>query len=46
MRTASEPNTHLVSAQITYRSRTDLPLIGLLVPDITIRAAASMRAEP
>lgn len=34
-----------VRVEVTYRSVTDLPLIGVLVPDIEFREAASMRIE-
>jgi Flp pilus assembly protein TadG len=36
----------VVTAAITYSTETDVPLIGLLVPDLTLRASASMRIEP
>ena len=35
-----------VTAIATYEERTDVPLIGLLIPDITLRASASMLVEP
>jgi Flp pilus assembly protein TadG len=35
-----------VVATVTYVERTDVPLIGLLVPDLTLRASASMLVEP
>ena len=31
---------------ITYRSPTDLPLVGPLLPDFSLRAKAAMRVEP
>lgn len=31
--------------EVTYVSRTDLPLIGALVPDLTLHATAVMRVE-
>jgi hypothetical protein len=31
--------------RIDYRSRTDLPLIGVLVPDVDLSSDASMRIE-
>jgi Flp pilus assembly protein TadG len=33
------------SAVVTYRSPTDLPLVGPLVPDLSLRAKAAMRTE-
>jgi len=35
-----------VTATVTYRERTDVPLIGLLIPDFTLRGSASMVIEP
>lgn len=34
-----------VTATITYRSATDVPLVGALVDDVTMTAAVSMRVE-
>ena len=34
-----------VEVTVRYRERTDLPLIGPLFPDVTLRARAAMRAE-
>ena len=34
-----------VEVEVTYVSRTDLPLIGPLLPDITLRARADMEVE-
>lgn len=34
-----------VTVTVTYRAATDLPLIGPLVPDLTLTAAATMRVE-
>ena len=31
--------------EVTYVSRTDLPLIGALIPDVTLHATAVMRVE-
>jgi Flp pilus assembly protein TadG len=36
----------VVTAAVTYLARTDVPLVGLLVPDLTLRASVSMRIEP
>ncbi len=33
------------TASVTYRASTDVPLVGRLVGDITLRAAVSMRVE-
>ena len=38
-------NNGLVTATITYRSPTDLPLIGIFIPDITVHATATMALE-
>ncbi len=35
-----------VRATVTRVVRTDVPLVGALLPDITIRATATMRLEP
>lgn len=32
-------------ATVTYRARTDIPLVGPLVPDLELRGAATMRVE-
>jgi hypothetical protein len=34
-----------VDVAVTYVSQTDLPLIGALVPDVTLRSRVSMRIE-
>jgi len=34
-----------VEVEVTYVSRTDLPLVGALVPDLTLRSSAVMRVE-
>ena len=34
-----------VSAHVRYLSSTDVPLIGLLLPDVTMEASATMRVE-
>lgn len=36
----------VVTATVTYVERTDLPLIGALIPDLTLRATAAMPVEP
>jgi Flp pilus assembly protein TadG len=38
-------NGGLVTATVTYRSPTDLPLVGIFLPDITVRSAATMALE-
>lgn len=35
-----------VSARVTYVDRTDVPLIGLLLPDVHVTATATMKLEP
>ena len=39
-----EPGSH-VTAHVTYRSVTDVPIVGLLLPDPTLEAEATMRVE-
>ncbi len=34
-----------VRVEVTYRSHTDLPMVGLLFPDPELHATATMRAE-
>lgn len=34
-----------VTVTVQYRSRTNLPLVGLAVPDVTLRESVTMRAE-
>lgn len=34
-----------VEVEITYLARTDLPLVGALLPDVTLHARAVMRVE-
>jgi len=34
-----------VEVEVTYVSRTDLPLVGALIPDLTLRSSAVMRVE-
>ncbi len=38
-------NGGLVTATVTYRSPTDLPLVGMFIPDITVQSAATMALE-
>ena len=33
------------TATVSYVERTDLPLVGLLIPDVTLRASATMSTE-
>jgi Flp pilus assembly protein TadG len=35
-----------VTVQVSYASRTNVPLVGALLPDITVRATATMQWEP
>lgn len=34
-----------VRVEVTYRSRTDVPLIGPMLPDVTVHSSAAMRQE-
>jgi hypothetical protein len=34
-----------VEVRVSYREHTDLPLVGPLFPDVTLKAKATMRAE-
>ncbi|HEY6531041.1 MAG TPA: TadE/TadG family type IV pilus assembly protein [Acidimicrobiales bacterium] len=34
-----------VTAHVRYESSTDVPLVGLLLPDVTLEASATMRVE-
>ncbi|MFN8034572.1 MAG: TadE/TadG family type IV pilus assembly protein [Acidimicrobiia bacterium] len=34
-----------ITVEVSYRSRTDLPLVGVLFPDPTLRARAVIRVE-
>ncbi len=36
----------IVSATVVYVDRTDVPLIGLLLPDVRVTATATMQLEP
>jgi TadE-like protein len=38
-------NSGLATATVTYRSPTDLPLVGIFIPDITVHATATMALE-
>ena len=38
-------NGGLVTAIVTYRSPTDLPLDGIFIPDITVHSSATMALE-
>lgn len=35
----------IVTVELTYRSSTDVPLVGPLFPDVEVRAKATMRLE-
>ena len=37
--------TDMVLVRVKYRSRTDLPLVGQLLPDVEVGAKAAMRSE-
>ena len=43
--TAPADGRERVSVTVTYRSSTDVPLVGLLVPDVDLTAEATMRVE-
>lgn len=34
-----------VAVEVTYTSRTDLPVVGLVLPDVTLSSSATMRIE-
>lgn len=38
-------NGQLVTATVTYRSPTDLPLVGIFIPDIVVHGSATMALE-
>jgi hypothetical protein len=38
-------NGGLATATVTYRSPTDLPLVGIFIPDIAVHATATMALE-
>lgn len=42
---ASRGATATVTTRLRYRSRTRVPIVGLLLPDLVLRAEATMRAE-
>ncbi len=35
----------IVTVRVTYRSATDVPLVGAFLPDITLQSKAAMRIE-
>jgi Flp pilus assembly protein TadG len=35
-----------VTVTVSHLTRTELPLVGLLIPDVTLRASATMTNEP
>jgi TadE-like protein len=39
-------STDTVTVTVSHVTRTDVPLIGALIPDITVTAAATMALEP
>lgn len=43
--TISEANG-MVTATVRYTDRTDVPLIGALLPDVTLAASVTMQVEP
>jgi hypothetical protein len=40
-----EASGERVEVRVRYRTRTDLPLVGPLIPDLSLHAKAAMRAE-
>ncbi|MEQ1700284.1 MAG: TadE/TadG family type IV pilus assembly protein [Ilumatobacteraceae bacterium] len=43
--TISETNG-MVTATVRYTDRTDVPLVGALLPEVTLTASVTMQAEP
>lgn len=43
--TGQRRGSRRVSARLTYRVPTAVPIVGALVPDVTLRASAAMRRE-
>ena len=43
--TGQQRGSRRVSARLSYEVPTEVPILGLLIPDVTLRAAASMRRE-
>ena len=46
MSTSVQLTDEQVRVSITLVNRTDVPLIGLFVPDVTLRSAVTMQREP
>jgi Flp pilus assembly protein TadG len=43
---ATDSSTSTVTVTVSHVTRTDVPMIGALLPDITVTAAATMALEP
>lgn len=43
--TGQRRGSRRVSARLTYRVPTAVPIVGALVPDVTLKASAAMRRE-
>ncbi len=39
------PSSSIIRVTVHYRARTDVPLVGLLLGDVKVRAAVAMRVE-
>jgi len=46
LRVETSTSTDLVTVTVSHVTHTDVPLIGALLPDITVTAAATMALEP
>jgi Flp pilus assembly protein TadG len=44
--TVSTAAGSMISVRVTTMSRTDVPVVGLLLPDIELHGSATMKAEP
>ena len=45
MRTTSREGSEAVVVRVDYESTTEVPLVGLLLPDVSLKAEAVMRVE-
>ena len=43
---STNTSTDLITVTVSHVTHTDVPLIGALLPDITVTAAATMALEP
>jgi hypothetical protein len=46
VRVSTSVNGNFVSSKVTIHTATDIPLIGLLLPDLDLTATATMSLEP